>query len=125
MRTIRYGMKKHGYLRKNNGPYNRLDGAIPQGIAQLKKLKTLHIGGTRNIFMGGVLTQTEYIDNWYIADISVLEKLVNLQSLYLSYNQVSDISVLEKLTNLQSLKPRLQSNLRYIGIGKTDKSSIT
>ncbi len=38
-----------------------------------------------------------------IADISVLQKLTQLSSLYLSSNQISDISVLQKLTQLSSL----------------------
>ena len=47
--------------------------------------------------------QTLYLRSNQIQDYSFLEKLSQLQTLYLSSNQIQDIAVLEKLSNLQTL----------------------
>jgi Leucine-rich repeat (LRR) protein len=65
---------------QNKGNQNKLS-IISNNIEQLQNLKILRLNGSYN--------------TWEIKDISPLEKLPNLTSLDLSFNQISDIRFLE------------------------------
>ncbi|MCK6694839.1 MAG: leucine-rich repeat domain-containing protein, partial [Thermoanaerobaculia bacterium] len=74
---------------QNSGAYNCLV-TLPPSLSRLSRLKILIAGG-------------DFILGWHISDISILEKLTNLNILDLNNNQISDIRILEKLTNLNTL----------------------
>lgn len=80
-------------------------------IGDISVLKDLT--GLTKLMMTGIGLGDDINANIPPLDISALENLTNLESLYLEYNKINDISALENLTNLKKLS-LLNNNINDI-----------
>jgi len=96
----------------NKGRINLLKKINPS-INKLKELKILHISGTEtygnfqtsDITVLNKLTNLQVLDISHnqISNISSIKNLKGIKELYLSFNPILDFSILKNLTNLKSL----------------------
>ncbi len=93
---------KKRFESSNNGKDNKLS-SIPKRISSLKKITKLIIGGN-------------FETPWEISNLSFLEKLSELEYLYLAYNRITNIQFLKNLTRLRTLvlSDNQISNIRFL-----------
>jgi len=101
LRNRQWDEKKQKWIDSpNHGPYNLLQGKLPDNFKRLKQLKKFRLGGSAYVRMK---SSHNFWDIWKISDLTILEKLTHLEFLDLRYNRISNIDFLAKLTKLQYL----------------------
>ena len=99
---------------------------IPKGLEKLTQLKKLWLGDNSLTDVKGIekLTQLTHLNlfNNYLTDIKGLEKLDQLTELELNFNKLTDVKGLEKLTELTSLNLRVNFDLTKAQIDELQKA---